>query len=258
MTVLGHAESPLGTLLLSGDGEALTGLWFLGQKYEGAGLPENAPTDEGLPVFETARAWLRAYFAGEALPELPPQDVVREVTPLGGTVKLITWGLTLCSVTLNIGSLLPLLMRVSGTLLCLIGFRRLRRENGWFRACYGLAILRLALDWAGELRQTTLLRPPAALETAVLTVSVLALLALSFCLWRGLLTARRKAGQPPKATAAGALCLWYAVLFGVLFLAGGTVTGRVAVLAEGEAAERSDIKFLEKLPVFHADGTVKD
>lgn len=160
-----------------------------------------------------------------ALPELPPQDVVREVTPLGGTVKLITWGLTLCSVTLNIGSLLPLLMRVSGTLLCLIGFRRLRRENGWFRACYGLAILRLALDWAGELRQTTLLRPPAALETAVLAVSVLALLALSFCLWRGLLAARRKAGQPPKATAAGALCLWYAVLFGVLFLAGGTVTG---------------------------------
>ena len=127
-----------------------------------------------------------------ALPELPPQDVVREVTPLGGTVKLITWGLTLCSVTLNIGSLLPLLMRVSGTLLCLIGFRRLRRENGWFRACYGLAILRLALDWAGELCQTTLLRPPAALETAVLAVSVLALLALSFCLWRGLLAARRK------------------------------------------------------------------
>ena len=160
-----------------------------------------------------------------ALPELPPQDVVREVTPLGGTVRLITWGLTLSSVTLNIGTLLPLLMRVSGTLLCLIGFRRLRRENGWFRACYGLAILRLALDWAEELRQTTLLRPPAVLETAVLAVNVLALLALSFCLWRGLLAARRKAGQPPKATAAGALCLWYAILFGVLFLAGGTVTG---------------------------------
>ena len=71
MTALGHAESPLGTILLSGDGEALTGLWFLGQKYEGAGVPENAPVDESLPVFETARAWLRAYFAGEALPEPP-------------------------------------------------------------------------------------------------------------------------------------------------------------------------------------------
>ena len=95
MTVLGHAESPLGTLLLSGDGEALTGLWFLGQKYEGAGLPENAPTDEGLPenaptdeglpVFETARAWLRAYFAGEALPELPP------LRPAGTDFQKAVW-----------------------------------------------------------------------------------------------------------------------------------------------------------------------
>ena len=138
-----------------------------------------APTPPPEASSEDFDALLRS-----ALPELPPQDVVREVTPLGGTVRLITWGLTLSSVTLNIGTLLPLLMRVSGTLLCLIGFRRLRRENGWFRACYGLAILRLALEWAEELRQTTLLRPPAALETAVLAVNVLALLALSFCLWR--------------------------------------------------------------------------
>ena len=39
--------------------------------------------------------------------------------------------------------------------------------------------------------------------------------------------------------------------------AGGTVTGRMAVLAEGGAADRTDIKFLGKLPVFNADGTVK-
>ena len=41
-------------------------------------------------------------------------------------------------------------------------------------------------------------------------------------------------------------------------MAGGTVTGRVAVLAEGDAANRTDIRFLEKLPLFHADGTVKE
>ena len=46
-----------------------------------------------------------------ALPELPPQDVVREVTPLGRTVKLITWGLTLCSVTLNLPRGEPFMMR---------------------------------------------------------------------------------------------------------------------------------------------------
>lgn len=40
--------------------------------------------------------------------------------------------------------------------------------------------------------------------------------------------------------------------------AGGTVAGRVAVLAEGDAQNRDDIKYLEKLPVFNADGTVKE
>ena len=40
-------------------------------------------------------------------------------------------------------------------------------------------------------------------------------------------------------------------------LAGGTVTGRVAVLAEGDAAQRTDIRFLAPLPLFNADGTVK-
>ena len=40
-------------------------------------------------------------------------------------------------------------------------------------------------------------------------------------------------------------------------MAGGTVVGRVAVLAEGDAAERADIKFLAPLPLFNADGTTK-
>ena len=38
--------------------------------------------------------------------------------------------------------------------------------------------------------------------------------------------------------------------------AGGTVADRVAVLAEGGAKDRTDIKFLAPLPVFNADGTV--
>ena len=40
--------------------------------------------------------------------------------------------------------------------------------------------------------------------------------------------------------------------------AGGTVAGRMAVLAEGDAQERRDIVYLEKLPVFNADGTIKE
>ena len=39
--------------------------------------------------------------------------------------------------------------------------------------------------------------------------------------------------------------------------AGGTVVGRVAVLAEGDAQQRPDIRFLAPLPLFNSDGTVK-
>ena len=40
--------------------------------------------------------------------------------------------------------------------------------------------------------------------------------------------------------------------------AGGTVAGRMAVLAEGDAAKRDDLIFLAPLPLFNADGTVKE
>ena len=39
--------------------------------------------------------------------------------------------------------------------------------------------------------------------------------------------------------------------------AGGTVAGRMAVLAEGDALLRDDIVYLGELPLFNADGTVK-
>ena len=40
--------------------------------------------------------------------------------------------------------------------------------------------------------------------------------------------------------------------------AGGQICGRMAILAEGDAQRRSDLIYLEKLPLFHADGTVID
>ena len=39
--------------------------------------------------------------------------------------------------------------------------------------------------------------------------------------------------------------------------AGGIIAGRMAVLAEGDAQDREDLIFLEKLPLFNADGTMK-
>ena len=40
--------------------------------------------------------------------------------------------------------------------------------------------------------------------------------------------------------------------------AGGIVAGKMAILAEGDAKYRDDIKYLEYLPLFNADGSEKD
>lgn len=40
--------------------------------------------------------------------------------------------------------------------------------------------------------------------------------------------------------------------------AGGIVCGRMAILAEGDAQNRDDLIYLEKLPLFHPDGTVME
>ena len=39
--------------------------------------------------------------------------------------------------------------------------------------------------------------------------------------------------------------------------AGGNIVGRMAILAEGDAQKRDDILFLEPLPLFNPDGTIK-
>lgn len=40
--------------------------------------------------------------------------------------------------------------------------------------------------------------------------------------------------------------------------AGGIVCGRMTILAEGAAQDRDDLIYLEKLPVFNPDGSIKD
>lgn len=40
--------------------------------------------------------------------------------------------------------------------------------------------------------------------------------------------------------------------------AGGEICGRMAILAEGDAQKREDLIYLEKLPLFHPDGTIME
>ncbi len=63
--------SPLGGITMASDGANITGLWFDGQKYFAAGLPE-CHTEKYLSVFGQTGQWLDIYFSGKAPDFMPP------------------------------------------------------------------------------------------------------------------------------------------------------------------------------------------
>ena len=66
--------SPLGEILLAGDEEAVTGLWFTDAKYAGLGLPPDTPVGKTATILK-AEEWLDIYFSGKEpdfLPALRP------------------------------------------------------------------------------------------------------------------------------------------------------------------------------------------
>ena len=64
-------DSPLGEIILASNGEALSGLWFSGQKYFGSTLGKS-PVQRTLPVFDRTKEWLDIYFSKKAPDFTPP------------------------------------------------------------------------------------------------------------------------------------------------------------------------------------------
>ena len=64
-------HSPLGQMRLCCDGENLTAVIFVGQKYEDKHIPDCAVFDT-CPVLEQTKAWLSLYFSGIIPNFMPP------------------------------------------------------------------------------------------------------------------------------------------------------------------------------------------
>ena len=78
-------SSPLGEMLLSsGDGAALSGLWFMDQLFCARGLEEETETICH-PVFAETEAWLSRYFRG-----IDPGPAPR-LEPSGTPFQLAVW-----------------------------------------------------------------------------------------------------------------------------------------------------------------------
>lgn len=81
-------ETPLGPATACAQNQALTGLWFLGQKYYPAAT--DAWVDKSnFPVFTSLRAWLADYFTGFA------RSVSFQLNPSGTSFQKEVWNLLL-------------------------------------------------------------------------------------------------------------------------------------------------------------------
>ena len=121
----------------------------------------------------------------DSLPDLPPEDVVADVTPWRRAMNRVLTGLGLTSITLNF-LYLDYILPAIGMVLLLLGFRALRRENRWFGACFGITLLRAVYLFANLILNSTILQEQvhAAPQMVILTGINLALAFVElFCIW---------------------------------------------------------------------------
>lgn len=162
----------------------------------------------------------------QSVAELPPEEIVADVTPWRRAMERVLFGLALCMVTLNFWCLNYILPAI-GTVLLLLGLRALRRENRWLGGCFVCAVLRTACVFPSLILNTTIL-PGDAFRNAAAVVSAALMLALLLCLWQGLRAVQRKAGLPAQGGGAGSLLAWYVL---VCVLAAARYTGWIVPVA---------------------------
>lgn len=141
---------------------------------------------------------LRTVFS-ESFSALPPEEVVRDVTPWKRAMNRVLIGMVLCTITLNFWYLNYILPAV-GMVLWLLGLRALRRENGYFTACFVLVLLRCACFFPTLILNTFACRDdfiPERVTTSLTQVSVAVQLLGLFCLWLGLRAVQQKAACRP-------------------------------------------------------------
>ena len=88
MEYIADYDSPLGRILLAGDGQVLTELWFEGQTNRPE-IPAEAITQAHLPVFDETRRWLDIYFGGDS-PAFTPK-----INPKGTPFRRTVWDILL-------------------------------------------------------------------------------------------------------------------------------------------------------------------
>lgn len=174
-----------------------------------------------------------------SISELPPEDIVAKVTPWKKSVNFVLAGMAFSTITLNFW-FLNYILPVIGTILLLLGFRTLRRENKWFETCFVLSIIRTVYFFPALIVNTTII-PSIVCESSIVSSLTVVNLLLQFidfiCLWRGFISVQQRAGFPAHAGGAAALIVWYALIcllaliqYDGLIISGAMIVGYIFII----------------------------
>ncbi len=147
-----------------------------------------------------------------SIPDIPPDDVVKEVTPWSKAMSRVIIGIILSTLTLGFSGLNYILPAI-GAILCLLGFKALRKENSWFKSCWVIALLKVADLISTLMLNATIWQRTVSTSIMFNILSVLSTLLMLFFLWRGLISVKIKINLPANAGSAAALLIWYIALF---------------------------------------------
>ncbi len=146
--------------------------------------------------------------------ELPPEDIVYEVTPWKKSMHRVLIGLAFSSLTLNFWCLNYILPAL-GFILMLLGFRTMHRENTPFKACYAITLIRSAYYFPMLILNATIYQQVFYESgwTWYLTIGNLILQFIQLvCLWQGIKAVQRKAGLEEHAGGAVGLMIWFIII----------------------------------------------
>lgn len=144
----------------------------------------------------------------------PPDEVTHVVTPWQRAMSRVLSGIALSILTLNFLGLNYILPTI-GMILCLLGFRALRRENGYFRKCWIITIILTIYFAADMILNATIYQSEfnGSIASAILLASNILFVFLRFVfLWRGFLDVKQSVGLPAHAKPAAAILVWYPVM----------------------------------------------
>lgn len=165
-----------------------------------------------------------------SIPELPPDDIVMEVTPWRKAMNRSLAGLALTTIMLNFLGLNYILPAV-GVIMMLLGFRALRGENCWFKGCWIISSVRAVCIFASLILNATIYQEAvyaSRLSDVFIALNVAMVFLMLFLLWKGFRAVQIKAGLPAHAGGAGAMIVWYAL---VCLLAAEQYTGWIILIA---------------------------